>query len=87
MEDRPSTTDFSGGRSPSIWSGSVSILKQYVSNAQDKTGDKPHRVKYGQNYVFAGLMTTSELMHFYMLYYSLYISMLCDFCCYIIRLH
>ena len=64
MEDRPSTTDFSGGRSPTIWSGSVSILKQYVSNAQDKTVDSPQRVKYGQNYVFAGLITTSKLFLF-----------------------
>ena len=56
MEERSSTNDFSGGRSPTIWSGSVSILKQFVSNAEDRKGDNPQCVKYGQNYVFAALV-------------------------------
>ena len=49
-----------GGRSPTMWSGSVSILKQYIKNAQETKGDKPQPVKYGHCYVFAGLMTTSK---------------------------
>ncbi|XP_044054275.1 protein-glutamine gamma-glutamyltransferase K-like [Siniperca chuatsi] len=43
--------DYSSGTTPTVWSGSVEILKQY-----HKTSGTP--VKYGQCWVFAGLVTS-----------------------------
>ncbi|XP_071089058.1 annulin-like [Haliotis cracherodii] len=44
------TGEYEGGTSPSTWVGSVKILREYMSTA------KP--VKFGQCWVFAGVLTT-----------------------------
>ncbi|XP_041791244.1 protein-glutamine gamma-glutamyltransferase K-like [Chelmon rostratus] len=43
--------DYSSGTSPTVWSGSVEILKEYHQNSGTP-------VKYGQCWVFAGTLTT-----------------------------
>ncbi|XP_069006743.1 protein-glutamine gamma-glutamyltransferase K-like [Embiotoca jacksoni] len=43
--------DYSSGNSPTVWSGSVEILKEYHKNSGTP-------VKYGQCWVFAGIVTT-----------------------------
>lgn len=43
--------DYSGGESPSSWTGSVDILRKWKSS-----GYKP--VRFGQCWVFAGVLTT-----------------------------
>ena len=48
------------GRLPTMWSGSVNILKQYVENALASKGNNPEPVKYGHCFVYAGLVTTSK---------------------------
>ncbi|XP_052818766.1 hemocyte protein-glutamine gamma-glutamyltransferase-like isoform X2 [Mya arenaria] len=53
-----STNDFQDGRSPTTWSGSVAILKQYLDNVISAKGGDPEPVKYGQCFVYAGLVTT-----------------------------
>ena len=42
--------DYSGGSSPTLWSGSAKILNNFVQSGQI--------VKYGQCWVFSGLLTT-----------------------------
>jgi hypothetical protein len=44
--------DYSGGTSPLAWVGSVAILQQYWTTRQP--------VKYGQCWVFSGILTTSQ---------------------------
>jgi hypothetical protein len=44
--------DFSGGTPPTKWVGSMKILQQFY------TKKKP--VKYGQCWVFSGVLTTGE---------------------------
>lgn len=44
------TEDFSGGTAPINWLGSVDILNQFIKTK------KP--VKYGQCWVYAGVLTT-----------------------------
>ena len=46
-------SDYIDGVSPLKWSGSVRILRQYA-----RTGKA---VKYGQCFVFSGIVTTSKL--------------------------
>lgn len=46
---------YPGGRNPLEWTGSVEILKKYVETL------KP--VKYGQCWVFAGLIQTGRLLN------------------------
>ncbi|KAM9358547.1 protein-glutamine gamma-glutamyltransferase K-like [Symphorus nematophorus] len=43
--------DYSNGTSPTVWSGSVEILKEYHKNSGTP-------VKYGQCWIFAGVVTT-----------------------------
>ncbi|XP_056235533.1 protein-glutamine gamma-glutamyltransferase K-like isoform X1 [Seriola aureovittata] len=45
------SANYTGGSSPTLWSGSVEILKQY----HESSGSP---VKYGQCWVFAGVVTT-----------------------------
>jgi len=42
--------DYSGGTSPTFWSGSDQIIRQYLSSSSP--------VKYGQCWVFGGILTT-----------------------------
>lgn len=44
--------DYGGGQAPTFWSGSVAILQQYYK------AKKP--VKYGQCWVFSGVVTTGK---------------------------
>ncbi|XP_052245794.1 hemocyte protein-glutamine gamma-glutamyltransferase-like [Dreissena polymorpha] len=53
-----STNEFTDGRSPTTWSGSVAILKQYLDNVISANGDDPEPVRYGHCFVYAGLVTT-----------------------------
>ena len=43
---------YKDGTKPSAWTGSVAILEEYMNNG----GTRP--VKYGQCWVFAGVLTT-----------------------------
>ncbi|KAK3603921.1 hypothetical protein CHS0354_042932 [Potamilus streckersoni] len=52
------TNDYLGGRPPTSWSGSVAILSRYVNSITLENGNKPIPVKYGQCFVFSGLVTT-----------------------------
>ena len=45
------TGDYTGGQPPSIWTGSVDVFEAYWKN-------RPSHVKYGQCWVFAGILTT-----------------------------
>lgn len=54
------TTEFDGGTPPTKWVGSMKILQKYYTNK------KP--VKYGQCWVFSGVLTTGKsLLHVYMI--------------------
>ena len=46
---------YKDGTKPTAWTGSVAILEEYMS----KGGSTP--VKYGQCWVFAGLLTTGKV--------------------------
>ncbi|KAL3860580.1 hypothetical protein ACJMK2_010682 [Sinanodonta woodiana] len=52
------TNDYSGGRPPTSWSGSIAILSAYVNSIRTENGNEPVPVKYGQCFVFSGLVTT-----------------------------
>lgn len=43
---------YAGGKSPMAWSGSVAILREYMKTKLP--------VKFGQCFVFSGIVTTSE---------------------------
>ena len=43
--------NYDGGKSPSFWNGSVKILQEYY--------DTKRPVRYGQCWVFSGVMTTA----------------------------
>lgn len=43
---------YTDGTAPSAWTGSVAILEEYLKNKSS--------VKYGQCWVFAGVVTTSK---------------------------
>lgn len=58
LKGRWSTNDFTDGRPPTTWSGSVAILKKYLENVIECKGENPEPVKYGQCFVYAGLVTT-----------------------------
>lgn len=47
------TTDYSGGRAPTSWIGSASILQQFFRTRRP--------VRYGQCWTFAGVAATGEL--------------------------
>ena len=44
--------DYEGGSSPSMWAGSAAIMEEYMENKET--------VKYGQCWVFSGLMVTRK---------------------------
>lgn len=44
--------DYRGGKAPTEWIGSIKILRQYM--------DTKTPVKFGQCWVFSGLVTTSK---------------------------
>ena len=46
------TTDYSGGRAPTSWTGSSSILQQFFRTRRP--------VRYGQCWVFAGVAATGK---------------------------
>lgn len=50
------TDDFGGGTPPTKWVGSMEILQTYFKTK------KP--VKYGQCWVFAGVLTTSMISYY-----------------------
>ena len=50
--------DYSGGVSPSSWTGSVEIFENYLNN-----GEKP--VAYGQCWVFSGIVTSSKSSQYF----------------------
>ncbi|XP_045192077.2 hemocyte protein-glutamine gamma-glutamyltransferase-like [Mercenaria mercenaria] len=58
LKGRWSTNDFTDGRPPTTWSGSVAILKQYLENVLACKGENPEPVRYGQCFVYAGLVAT-----------------------------
>lgn len=47
--------DFGGGTPPTKWVGSMNILQQFYK--------KKKPVKYGQCWVFAGVLATGEYLH------------------------
>lgn len=51
--------NFEDGVAPTTWTGSVKILEEYM-----RRGGKP--VKYGQCWVFAGIVTTSTSLRQFM---------------------
>ena len=48
---------YSDGTSPSAWTGSVKILEDYLLSRRS--------VKYGQCWVFAGVLTTRNILRLY----------------------
>ena len=65
---------YKNGKHPSAWTGSVKILRQFVSTK------KP--VKYGQCWVFAGVLTTGQsLFLFVCLFVCLFVLFFVVFVC------
>lgn len=56
--------EFPNGTPPTSWVGSVDILQQYFKSETS--------VRYGQCWVFAGVLTTSKLMLHYNYYFPTY---------------
>lgn len=52
--------DYEDGTAPAAWTGSIAIMEEFLENEEP--------VKYGQCWVFAGVVTSSKLDMLVMIY-------------------